>query len=107
MTPSAEAFRELFMLDPDVTYLNHGSFGAVPRPVFEFQHELRRELEREPVLFLARRLPARLARVRGADRALRRGGVGQRPGPGARRHHRARRGVAPAAFSSGAGTRFC
>ena len=52
------------MLDPEVTYLNHGSFGAVPRPVFERQNELRRELELEPVLFLARRLPARLARVR-------------------------------------------
>ena len=35
MPPSAEQFRELFMLDPEVTYLNHGSFGAVPRPVFE------------------------------------------------------------------------
>lgn len=64
MTPTAEAFRELFMLDPEVTFLNHGSFGAVPRPVFELQDELRRELEREPVLFLARTLPARLARVR-------------------------------------------
>jgi len=64
MAPSAEQFRELFMLDPDVTYLNHGSFGAVPRPVFEYQNELRRELELEPVLFLARRLPARLGRVR-------------------------------------------
>ncbi len=52
------------MLDPDVTFLNHGSFGAVPRPVFEFQNELRQELELEPVLFLARKLPARLARVR-------------------------------------------
>ena len=64
MPPSAEEFRELFMLDPEVTFLNHGSFGAVPRPVFERQNELRRELELEPVLFLARRLPARLARVR-------------------------------------------
>lgn len=64
MAPSAETFRELFMLDPEVTYLNHGSFGAVPRPVFEHQTELRRELELEPVLFLARRLPARLAQVR-------------------------------------------
>jgi len=47
-----------------VAFLNPGSFGAVPRPVFEHQNELRLELELEPVLFLARRLPARLARVR-------------------------------------------
>ena len=64
MTPTAETFRELFMLDPDVAFLNHGSFGAVPRPVFEFQNELRRELENEPVLFLARKLEGRLAKVR-------------------------------------------
>jgi len=44
MAPSAEQFRELFMLDPEVTYLNHGSFGAVPRAVFEAQNQLRREL---------------------------------------------------------------
>ena len=64
MAPSAEQFRELFMLDPEVTYLNHGSFGAVPRAVFEAQNQLRRELELEPVRFLARKLPARLTRVR-------------------------------------------
>jgi len=64
MAPSAETFRDLFMLDPEVAFLNHGSFGAVPRPVFEFQSELRRELELEPVLFLARRLEGRLAKVR-------------------------------------------
>jgi isopenicillin-N epimerase len=63
---TAAAFRELFLLDPDVVFLNHGSFGAVPRPVFEEQERLRRELEAEPVLFLARRLDERLAAVRDA-----------------------------------------
>ena len=28
-------FRDLYLLDPDVTFLNHGSFGATPRPVFD------------------------------------------------------------------------
>ena len=67
---SATQFRSLFLLDPDVVFLNHGSFGAVPRPVFEEQERLRRELEAEPVLFLARSLEERLAAVREAVGAL-------------------------------------
>jgi isopenicillin-N epimerase len=46
--------KELFLLDPGVVYLNHGSFGACPRPVFETYQQLQRELERRPVEFLAR-----------------------------------------------------
>jgi isopenicillin-N epimerase len=57
--------RELFLLDPDVVYLNHGSFGACPRPVFERYQAWQRELEREPVQFIARRLPELLAHARG------------------------------------------
>jgi len=53
-----------FLLDPAVAFLNHGSFGACPRPVLARQGELRTELEREPVSFLHRSLPARLAEAR-------------------------------------------
>jgi isopenicillin-N epimerase len=51
--------RSLFLLDPDVVFLNHGSFGATPRPVFEEYQRWQRELEREPVEFLGleRRYP--------------------------------------------------
>jgi isopenicillin-N epimerase len=58
--------RDLFLLDPEVVYLNHGSFGACPRPVFDVYQEWQRELEREPVDLLARRLEGELAAVRAA-----------------------------------------
>lgn len=47
--------RELFLLRAGVVFLNHGSFGACPRPVFEAYQLLQRELERQPVEFLGRR----------------------------------------------------
>jgi isopenicillin-N epimerase len=68
--------REQFLLDPTIVFLNHGSFGACPRPVFEAYQAFQRELERQPVEFLAleRRFPelldgarARLAAYVGAD----------------------------------------
>jgi len=55
---------DLWTLDPAVAYLNHGSFGACPVSVLEVQASLRRELEREPVDFLWRSLPARLDAAR-------------------------------------------
>ena len=55
-----------FLLDPSVTFLNHGSFGAVPRAVFERYQEWQLELERQPVLFLARRLDELLGEARAA-----------------------------------------
>jgi isopenicillin-N epimerase len=58
--PSADELRREFLLDPEVAFLNHGSFGACPRPVFERYQEWQRELEREPVDFLGRRLQALL-----------------------------------------------
>jgi isopenicillin-N epimerase len=56
--------RDLFLLDPSVTYLNHGSFGACPRPVFERYQAWQLELEREPVDFIVNRLPGLLADAR-------------------------------------------
>jgi isopenicillin-N epimerase len=58
--------RELFLLDPDVVYLNHGSFGACPRPVFERYQAWQRELEWEPVDFIVNRLDGLLADARAA-----------------------------------------
>lgn len=64
--PAPAGAAGLWGLDPAVTYLNHGSFGACPRPVLALQSRLREELESEPMDFLWRELPARLAAAREA-----------------------------------------
>jgi isopenicillin-N epimerase len=56
----------MWALEPGITFLNHGSFGACPRPVLEAQARLREEMERQPVRFLARELEARLDAARAA-----------------------------------------
>jgi isopenicillin-N epimerase len=58
------SLRDLFLLDPEVVFLNHGSFGACPRPVFEEYQRWQRELERQPVEFLGRRSEALLDEAR-------------------------------------------
>ena len=62
---TVEELRDDFLLDRAIVHLNHGSFGASPRPVLEYQQALRDALERDPVEFLGRRLPEALAAVRG------------------------------------------
>ncbi len=57
---------QTWMLDPNIIFLNHGSFGSCPRPVLEFQLELRDRLERQPVQFLVRDLEPLLDAARGA-----------------------------------------
>ena len=61
---TAADLRREFLVEPEVAFLNHGSFGACPRPVFESYQAWERELEREPVDFLARRLRDLLADAR-------------------------------------------
>ena len=53
-----------FLFDEDIVYFNHGSFGACPRPVFEAYQRWQRELERQPVEFIQRRLEDLLAEAR-------------------------------------------
>lgn len=44
--------RAQFLLRSDITYLNFGSFGACPRPIFERYQQFQLELEQEPVQFI-------------------------------------------------------
>ena len=53
-----------FLLDPSITFLNHGSFGATPKPVFKEYQRWQRELELQPVEFLDRRFAERMAASR-------------------------------------------
>ncbi len=56
--------KEHFLLDPDTVFLNHGSYGACPRPVFDAWQGWQREMERNPVLFLGRRSAGLLRHAR-------------------------------------------
>ena len=51
-------------LDPTITYLTHGTYGACPRPVLEYQRSLLAELEANPIRFLTRELEGGLDEAR-------------------------------------------
>jgi isopenicillin-N epimerase len=70
MTPNpatpdpAAKLRRHWNLDPEVLFLNHGSFGACPEPILKKQSEWARRLEREPVLFMHREIEGHLEQAR-------------------------------------------
>src|SRR5688500_17903787 len=53
-----------WLLDPEVVFLNHGSFGATPIEVLDYQSELRDRMERQPVTFLVDELEFLLDRAK-------------------------------------------
>ena len=50
--PALPDLRSKFLLRSDITYLNFGSFGACPKPVFDRYQQYQLELEQEPVQFI-------------------------------------------------------
>ena len=58
--------RRHWLLEDETVFLNHGSFGACPRPVLEAQARLRERMEREPARFFTREAPRLLAAAREA-----------------------------------------
>ena len=61
--------KEAFLLREDITFLNFGSFGATPKPIFDAYQRFQRELEYEPVQFIINKGPEYLkeSRVRLAE----------------------------------------
>ena len=49
--------KDQFLLREDITFLNHGSFGACPKPVFEEYQKFQGLLEAEPVQFMTKTGP--------------------------------------------------
>ena len=60
---SPNKYIELFLLDPTIHFLTHGSFGATPRSVMEVYQQWQRQLEFQPVEFLGK-APVLLANAR-------------------------------------------
>ena len=83
MPTFGRAMLEHWLLDPDYTYLNHGTVGAPPRRVLATQQALRDEIERQPSRFMLRELN------------------GQQPAPW-RRQSRLREAIEPVAAFLGA-----
>lgn len=66
MRNDAAALREQFRLDPEVAFLNHGSFGATPKPVLARLRQWQEEVEVQPVEFYQRRVGPLMAEARAA-----------------------------------------
>lgn len=58
--------KDLFLLRPDITFLNFGSFGACPKLIFDEYQRYQRELEYEPVQFIVNSGPRYLRESRSA-----------------------------------------
>lgn len=47
--------KDQFLLNPEFTFLNHGSFGACPKPVFDNYQSFQLEMERDSVYFIQKK----------------------------------------------------
>lgn len=59
-----------WLLDPSLTYLNHGGFGSCPRAVMEVAQGFRARFERSPMQFVLRELESLLDEARAAVAAF-------------------------------------
>ena len=75
--PPAGDLRRHWQLDPDIVFLNHGSFGAAPGVVLDAQRRYRDRMELEPVRFMVRELEHLMDEARRDAKRYRRGGPAQ------------------------------
>jgi isopenicillin-N epimerase len=61
-----DAVQADFLLNPEITFLNHGSFGACPKPIFEDYQQWQLQLERDPVQFITKKTAVALKAARAA-----------------------------------------
>ncbi|WP_254174236.1 aminotransferase class V-fold PLP-dependent enzyme [Planktothrix pseudagardhii] len=62
--PEYSAFHRYWMFDPEVTFLNHGAFGACPIPILDAQYQFRQQLEQQPFHFFVREYETLLDQAR-------------------------------------------
>ena len=56
--------KDVFLLNPDYTFLNHGSFGACPKPIFENYQSFQLEMESDSVYFIQKKFVEHLAKAK-------------------------------------------
>ena len=66
MKNDSQSLRPLFQLDPEITFLNHGSYGACSKPVFEAYQSYQKDLELHPIQFMQEKVYELLERSRAA-----------------------------------------
>ncbi|MBS1902725.1 MAG: aminotransferase class V-fold PLP-dependent enzyme [Bacteroidetes bacterium] len=59
-----KAIHREWLLDPNITFLNHGSFGATPKVVLDVQRDWQERLESEPIRFFKRDFPEAIEPIR-------------------------------------------
>ncbi|KAK7037591.1 hypothetical protein VNI00_011083 [Paramarasmius palmivorus] len=64
MAPYGHSILPEFMIDSEFVHLNHGSFGALPYSIQKTYNSITEEVERNPDLFIRRKLGAHVSRIR-------------------------------------------
>ena len=62
--PAPHSLKKHWLLDPEVVFLNHGSFGACPKFIIDEQRKWTEKMEKEPVKFFERDYPDLMLEVR-------------------------------------------